>query len=197
MPPSFVRPSAAPRLAGEPGQRSPYASAVVVSLGFRRDKIAHPLDGFGLVVPATEGAVDPGCQLWQREISASGGPEGSRCCCGCSSAEPVSPSWSSSTTKRSAGWSWPRLGQLLEGCSRRADGLRRRPAWRKAQHAAISSRPLGAGRAEDRAAGGHAASPGVLAGNAYHGVGIAQCIRSGEQAALVPVLKPQSTRTSD
>ena len=31
-----------------------YAGCAVVSLGFRRTQIAHPLDGFGFVVPATE-----------------------------------------------------------------------------------------------------------------------------------------------
>lgn len=33
----------------------PYASSAIVSLGLRRDQIAHPLDGFGMVVPAVEG----------------------------------------------------------------------------------------------------------------------------------------------
>jgi len=33
----------------------PYASSAVVQLGYRRDQVAHPLDGFGAVVPAIEG----------------------------------------------------------------------------------------------------------------------------------------------
>jgi oxygen-dependent protoporphyrinogen oxidase len=33
----------------------PYASTAVVSLAYRRRQIAHPLDGFGFVVPALEG----------------------------------------------------------------------------------------------------------------------------------------------
>jgi oxygen-dependent protoporphyrinogen oxidase len=33
----------------------PYASSVIVSLAYRRDQVAHPLDGFGAVVPAIEG----------------------------------------------------------------------------------------------------------------------------------------------
>lgn len=33
----------------------PYASSIVVQAGFRRDQVAHPLDGFGVVVPAIEG----------------------------------------------------------------------------------------------------------------------------------------------
>jgi oxygen-dependent protoporphyrinogen oxidase len=32
----------------------PYASSLIVSLGYRRDQVAHPLDGFGAVVPAIE-----------------------------------------------------------------------------------------------------------------------------------------------
>jgi oxygen-dependent protoporphyrinogen oxidase len=33
----------------------PYASAATVSLGYRRSEIPHPLDGFGFVVPRSEG----------------------------------------------------------------------------------------------------------------------------------------------
>ncbi len=33
----------------------PYASSAIVSLAFDRDQIAHPLDGFGVVVPQREG----------------------------------------------------------------------------------------------------------------------------------------------
>jgi oxygen-dependent protoporphyrinogen oxidase len=32
----------------------PYASSMIVNVGYRRDQVAHPLDGFGAVVPATE-----------------------------------------------------------------------------------------------------------------------------------------------
>jgi oxygen-dependent protoporphyrinogen oxidase len=38
------------------GLRSiPYASSAIVQLGYRRDQVAHPLDGFGAVVPLIEG----------------------------------------------------------------------------------------------------------------------------------------------
>lgn len=33
----------------------PYASSAIVSLAYRRDQVSHPLDGFGVVVPAVEG----------------------------------------------------------------------------------------------------------------------------------------------
>ena len=32
----------------------PYASSVIVNVAYRRDQVAHPLDGFGAVVPAIE-----------------------------------------------------------------------------------------------------------------------------------------------
>jgi oxygen-dependent protoporphyrinogen oxidase len=32
----------------------PYASSVIVNVAYRRDQVAHPLDGFGAVVPAVE-----------------------------------------------------------------------------------------------------------------------------------------------
>ncbi len=38
------------------GLRSiPYASSAIVTVGYRRDQVAHPLDGFGAVIPAIEG----------------------------------------------------------------------------------------------------------------------------------------------
>jgi oxygen-dependent protoporphyrinogen oxidase len=33
----------------------PYASSLIVNIAYRRDQISHPLDGFGVVVPAIEG----------------------------------------------------------------------------------------------------------------------------------------------
>jgi oxygen-dependent protoporphyrinogen oxidase len=33
----------------------PYASSVVINVAYRRDQVAHPLDGFGAVVPVSEG----------------------------------------------------------------------------------------------------------------------------------------------
>jgi oxygen-dependent protoporphyrinogen oxidase len=45
-----VDPQLAAELSGIPS-----ASSAVVSLGYRREQIQHPLDGFGFVVPAAEG----------------------------------------------------------------------------------------------------------------------------------------------
>ena len=32
----------------------PYASSIIVNVAYRRDQVQHPLDGFGMVVPAIE-----------------------------------------------------------------------------------------------------------------------------------------------
>lgn len=54
-------PRIAPALAGLLPQAAralgaiPFASSATVLLGYRRDDVAHPLDGYGMVVPATEG----------------------------------------------------------------------------------------------------------------------------------------------
>jgi oxygen-dependent protoporphyrinogen oxidase len=39
----------------------PYAGAATVNLAYRREEIPHPMDGFGFVVPATEGRTILGC----------------------------------------------------------------------------------------------------------------------------------------
>ena len=33
----------------------PYASSAIVTVAYPRDRVAHPLDGFGAVVPAWKG----------------------------------------------------------------------------------------------------------------------------------------------
>src|SRR2546425_12228007 len=46
---SYVNPTLATLLA-----EIPYASSATVTLGYRRADVAHPLDGFGFVVPHAE-----------------------------------------------------------------------------------------------------------------------------------------------
>jgi len=45
----------------------PYAPAAVVALGYRRATVAHPLDGFGFLVPRTEGRKVLG-MLWSHAV---------------------------------------------------------------------------------------------------------------------------------
>jgi len=51
----------------EPLNSIPYASVAVVALGFHRDAVQHPLDGFGFLIPHQESRKILGC-LWTSSV---------------------------------------------------------------------------------------------------------------------------------
>ena len=53
----------------------PYAPIVVVATGHRREDIAHPLDGFGFLIPRTQGMRTLG-SIWTSSIFENRAPEG-------------------------------------------------------------------------------------------------------------------------
>jgi protoporphyrinogen/coproporphyrinogen III oxidase len=53
----------------------PYVPAAVVCTGFRREDVTHPLDGFGFLIPSSEGRRILG-SLWSSSIFARRAPEG-------------------------------------------------------------------------------------------------------------------------
>ena len=53
----------------------PFASSATVLLGFRRADVAHPLDGYGLVVPRTEGLRTGACSFFSTKFPGRA-PEG-------------------------------------------------------------------------------------------------------------------------
>lgn len=53
----------------------PYAPIAVVCLGYKREQVAHPLDGFGFLVPPKEGRDILG-SIWTSSIFADRSPEG-------------------------------------------------------------------------------------------------------------------------
>jgi oxygen-dependent protoporphyrinogen oxidase len=55
---SALLPDAAPTLAA-----IPFASTATVLLGYRRDAVRHPLDGYGMVIPVTEGLRTSACSF--------------------------------------------------------------------------------------------------------------------------------------
>jgi oxygen-dependent protoporphyrinogen oxidase len=55
---SALLPDAAPTLAA-----IPFASTATVLLGYRRDAVRHPLDGYGMVIPRTEGLRTSACSF--------------------------------------------------------------------------------------------------------------------------------------
>ena len=154
----------------------PYASSATISFGYRRADVPHPLDGFGFVVPRTEGRA-----LLAGTFSSvkypGRAPEGHalmRCFVGGALNERVLELDDAALVARAREELRLALGITA------APLLTRLARWPKA----MPQYHVGhAGRVEtlERRL---AALPGLgLAGGAYRGVGIADCVRSGEAAA--------------
>jgi oxygen-dependent protoporphyrinogen oxidase len=153
-----------------------YASSASVTLAYRREDIAHPLDGVGFVVPRTErrpilaasfasvkfpGRAPGGCALLRVFAGGALAPENA-----------LLPD--------------DRLASLVRGEMEALLGARGTPQFtRVVRHMDVM--PQYAVGHLDRVAGIDTkltAHPGLaLAGAAYRGIGIPDCIRSGEAAA--------------
>lgn len=154
----------------------PYASSVTVSLGYRRVDVPHPLDGFGFVVPRSEGRALLACTFSSVKYPGRA-PEGHvllRCFVGGAlNARAVDHDDATLVTRaredlRAA------LGITAEPVLTR---LGRHPASMPQYHLGHVARVDAiAHRLDGRRAL-------VLAGAGYRGVGIADCVRSGEAAA--------------
>jgi len=154
----------------------PYASSATVSLGYRRADIPHPLDGFGIVVPQAERRAVFACTFSSVKYPGRA-PEGHallRCFVGGALNERILDSDDGALVAAARQDLREALGVTAEPV------LARVARWTKA----MPQYHVGhAGRVEtiERCA---AALPGLqLAGGAYRGVGIADCVRSGEAAA--------------
>jgi oxygen-dependent protoporphyrinogen oxidase len=167
-----------------------YASWITVNLAFRRQDIAHPLNGFGFTVSTSEGLPFAGCTFSHVKFPGRA-PEGMALL-----RVFVTEDGGSTCGQRAAqdpcATVLPALRPIL--------GLRRDPVF-----AVVHRFP----QALPRYAVGHLervatirerlrSLPGlVLAGNAYQGHGITHCIRSAEQAAaaVYETLTPRVERT--
>jgi protoporphyrinogen/coproporphyrinogen III oxidase len=164
-----------PQLATCLGQ-IPHAPCAIVSLGYRRAEIDHPLDGFGFVVPQAENrkilsvsfssVKYPGRAPRDHELLRTfvGGA------CQSELVDLPDDALLELVTAE--------LAQLL--------GIRGRPVFARFDRwpAAMPQYHLGHGKLVAQIEKQVAALPGLgLAGNAYQGVGMPHCIRSGELAA--------------
>ncbi len=175
-------PAAARLLAGASAELAaqlaciPYAGAAVVSMGFRREQIRHPLAGFGFVVPATE------CRsILAASFSSVKFP--ARAPAGCVLIRSFVGGACSAGTGRTRRCQPARHGPAGTGRIDRTRGaplvcdIARWPGSMAQYH-------LGHIELVERIERLAAGLPGLaLAGNAYHGVGISQCVRSGQRAA--------------
>jgi oxygen-dependent protoporphyrinogen oxidase len=156
--------------------RIAYAGSVVLSFGFRRQDVAHPLDGFGFVVPTIEqrrilaasfssvkftGRAPDGCVLVRVFI-------GGACQSELTELDDVA------------------LRRIALEELRALIGLRGEPIVEDIARWPRSMPQYHLGHCELVDAIEHRVEEWptlALAGNAYHGVGIPNCIRSGQQAA--------------
>ncbi|HET9480759.1 MAG TPA: protoporphyrinogen oxidase [Candidatus Polarisedimenticolia bacterium] len=150
----------------------PYASAATVSMAFREEQIAHPLDGAGFVVPDIEGLSILGCTFGHRKYPGRA-PAGSAL---------VRAFWgdpaASLTDRQVQDSTLDDLRRLLG--IRGAPMLSHLARWPRS----MPQYPVGHLDLVDRIDTMARALHGfALAGNAYRGVGIPDCIHAGETAA--------------
>lgn len=164
-----------PRLATELDE-IPYASSATVTLAFRREDIPHPLDGFGFVVPAVERANLIACTFSSIKYA------------GRAPAEFVLLRGfvGGSLQPRLLDQDDPALIATVQKDLRGVLGICAAPVLtRVARHnAAMPQYRVGHLNLVQRVEARLANLPGLhLAGGAYHGVGIPDCILDGETAA--------------
>ena len=154
----------------------PHASTAIVTLAYRRDEIPHPLDGHGYVVPRVEGGSILAC-TWSSRKWAGRAPSGwelIRVFIGRSGQDDILAADDESLVALAREELATRLG------IKATPSLQRVTRWPRGMPQYVLGHPRRLARI-DAALNRH---PGLyLAGNAYRGVGLPDCIASGERAA--------------
>jgi oxygen-dependent protoporphyrinogen oxidase len=150
----------------------PYAPVAVVALGYRREDVAHPLDGFGYLVPRTEGKRTLGC-LFPSTIFPDRAPHGHVA---------LSAFTGGRTDPEIVAWDEDRIAASVETEVGEALGIRNRPVFRLVRRwpRAIPQYEIGHGRFVDLARAIEQDLPGLrIGGNFLAGVSVPDCIRNG------------------
>jgi oxygen-dependent protoporphyrinogen oxidase len=153
-----------------------YAGCAIVCLGYRRDQLGRLLDGFGFVVPRIENRPIIAASYASEKFPGRA-PDGQvtvRVFIGGA----LAPEMVELPTNELSRIAHGELSTLLR--------IAGQPQWSDVARWPQSMPQYHVGHVARvaRIEAGTASHPGlVLAGNAYHGVGIPQCIRSGESAA--------------
>jgi oxygen-dependent protoporphyrinogen oxidase len=154
----------------------PYAGCAIALVGYRREQIGHPLDGFGFVVPEMERRRILACSFSSQKFPGRAPAECVLLRIFVGGAQ--HPEMSELPDDRLRTLVMEELRDLLK--ARGEPMLFEVVRW----HAAMPQYHLGHCERVERIERAVAALPGLaLAGNAYHGVGIPDCIHSGELAA--------------
>lgn len=155
----------------------PYVPAAVVCTGFRREDVAHPLDGFGFLIPSSEGRKILG-SLWSSSIFALRAPEGSVL---------LTQIVGGARNPELVGLGDEELLRVVRDELSWTLGIRAEPTFVKVVRWARAIPQYVVGHAARlREVEGRVAALGglFLGGNAYHGIGINDCTAHG--AALGP-----------
>ena len=154
----------------------PHASTAIVTLAYRREEISHPLDGHGYVIPRAEGSPILAC-TWSSRKWAGRAPEGwelIRVFIGRAGQEDVLAADDETLVALAVQEVAARLGVTAPA------SLTRVRRWPRGMPQYLLGHPERVARIE-AACSKHAGL--YLAGNAFHGVGLPDCIASGERAA--------------
>jgi oxygen-dependent protoporphyrinogen oxidase len=175
-PPAFVAAELLEGIAGDIARQLraiPYVSTATINLAYGRPQIDHPLDGYGFVVPRLEGR-----RIMAATFSSVKFPERApqkevllRCFVGGAKNEDI------------VSWGDDELLTTVRGDIEEILGITGAPTlvrifrWNKA----MPQYTLGHEERLSRIEQGLARHPGLfLAGSAYHGVGISDCVRDAE-----------------
>ena len=154
----------------------PYAPVAVVALGYRREDVAHPLDGFGFLVPRRQGLRILGC-LFPSSIFPERAPEGHAA---------LAVFAGGRTDPEIVERNNEEVLSAVEGDLQRALGLRGDPACHIVRRwpRAIPQYELGHGRFIELAEKIERDLPGLhLGGNYLRGVSVPDCIRNATALA--------------
>ncbi len=154
----------------------PYVTTATVSLAFRREQVAHPLRGFGYVVPRAEGR-GVMATTWSSSKFAHRAPEGHVL---------VRSFVGRAGLEASAQLDDDELTALVRRELRDVMGIAAQPEFVEIFRWPKGMPQYRVGHADlvARIEQAVAAVPGVeLAGGAYHGIGIGDCLREGAAAA--------------
>ena len=153
----------------------PYASSALVSLGYRLEDVPHPLDGYGYVVPRAEGSDVTAC-TWTSSKWEGRAPEGSA----------LIRVYAGRYGRRDVTAEPDEALIALAREEVRLLGITAEPSLSVVHRWPLSMPQYVLGHLDrlDAIEGALEGHPGLaVAGAAYRGVGIPDCIRSGEEAA--------------
>jgi protoporphyrinogen/coproporphyrinogen III oxidase len=154
----------------------PYAPIVVVATGHKRSDIAHPLDGFGFLIPRTQGIRTLG-SIWTSSIFSGRTPEGH-----VQFRSMIGGAGDPSALQLSDHELWSTLKQDLGPLI----GIKNDPAFLRIYRWQLGIPQFTLGHRERRSRLEKLASrhPGLfMIGNAYYGVGLNDCIKMAHRVA--------------